>query len=139
MPPWLAEILERLLDFIPVQRWVRAIRNVLTALSEAFILIWILLAALIVNDWGFSAGQRLSLIGVLLVFQLLLIAVVVILAMQGEALFSPYERSLRRGRRYGTERRPRRKAEVEALPPETERPGLPPPETETRQLPRGKS
>ncbi len=96
---WLAAVWDKILGIVPIEGWVRAVRNVLRQITLAFILIWVLILSLILNDWGFSPSVRLGLIGGLLILLFLVVLVVVILAIgHGERLYSPYERSLQRGR-----------------------------------------
>jgi type VI protein secretion system component VasK len=135
---WVVSLWEKLLDFLPIERWVQAVGNVLRGLTLAFILIWVLLVMLVVNDWGFSQEQRIGLIGLFVLLLFLVVAVVIILAVQHyERLYSPYELSLQQGRRFGTESKRRRRSEAERLPRQAALPGLPaPPEppAEPKQL-----
>ena len=122
-------------DIVPVERWVRSIGNVLKFLGLAFVLVFLLIAGLVFRSWGFSPEQRIDLIHWFLGLMFLVLIVAVVLAMlPGGLLYNPYERSLNRGRRYGTQRNPRMRAEVEAEPRRTNDPALPSP-TETA-LPR---
>ena len=137
---FLSDIWDKLMGIVPVERWLRQVGNVLRQLTLSFVLIWVLLLALTLNDWEFSEAARLVLIAALLLLLLLVILIVVILAVgQGERLYSPYERSLRRGRRFGTETRPRRKVEADRLPAQGGDPKLPPPPdspNDAKKLPR---
>ncbi|MBI4216278.1 MAG: hypothetical protein HY687_02635 [Chloroflexi bacterium] len=132
-------LLEKVWDFltniVPVERWVLAIANVLRFLSIAFILLFLVVIALLLREWGFTAEQRLILILVVLGLLALVLVFGVILAMlPGGALYSPYERSLGRGEHYGNDSRPRRRKEAQILPGQTQLPGLPePPELQERQ------
>lgn len=129
-----ADFWDKFLDILPLDRWVKAIGNVLKGISFAFVLLWILVFALIVNEWGFTAEQRIWLIIGLLIIMFLLVIILVLLAMhQRDPLYNPQERSLGRGKIFGTEKRPRTKREAVNLPPQPQREGLPPPpESEER-------
>ena len=112
-------------------------------MSLAFILIWIVIVGLIARDWGFSGAQRLLLIGLFIGLQLIVLFIVAVLASKsGDPLYSPYERSLRDGTQYGTDQTPITYDEDQALPGQTQRPGLTrPPQTSAlrpRRRKRGK-
>jgi small-conductance mechanosensitive channel len=116
---WLDEIWDWFSNLIPVERWIRSINNVLRYLSLAFILIFILILALILRDWGFSPNQRTLLIVIFACLLLAALLIAMFLAIRrGDLLHSPYERSLRRGARFGTEKVPLQKTEAERLPAE---------------------
>ncbi len=109
----ISKIWDLVTNIVPVERWINAIGNMLKFLSLAFILLLILAVTILVKSWGFTQGQRLGLI--LVVFGLMALALIfgVVLALRpGELLYSPYERSLRRGTGYGNEQIPRPKAEI---------------------------
>jgi hypothetical protein len=75
--------------------------NVLKYFGFAFIILAILLGALIVDDWGFSENHRFILALVMIFLVALALLIVMILATKsGDVLYSPYERSLNRGRNY---------------------------------------
>lgn len=137
------KIWDALTSAVPLDRWIRAIENVLKFLGTAFVLVAILMLPLIVAPCGFTPSQRVGLIVgfmVLMVFVLIVCALLALLP--GGALYSPYERSLRRGRRYGTRLKPLTKKEVEALLEEAKMAGLPSPgdtEEGMKQLPPGES
>lgn len=120
---WLAGVFQSL---FPVDRWLTAVGNLLRGLNLAFILFFFGWLALIFNDFGFSPGVRLGLIGVFVAIDVILIAIEVVLAVRGEWLYSPYERSLQSGKQFGSEERPRKRSRAMRLPKETQRPGLPP-------------
>ena len=127
---WLRQVGERLIDFIPVERWVQSVSNVIRYLGLAFILLFLLVLAVLLDDWGLSSTQRFSLIILLLVLMLAALVIALMLAAKGgDLLYSPYDRSLRQGRRFGTEASPLRKTEAEKLPSEPMKPMLPPPKS----------
>ena len=122
---WLDHIWERLENFVPVERWIQAVNNVLRYLSLAFVLLFVLILLLIVGDWGFTPVQRILLICVLLLLLFIALLIAMFLAIRGgDLLYSPYERSLRRGRNYGTADSPITKQELEKSPPPMENPLL---------------
>ena len=105
-------------NLVPIERWVKSVENLLKYLSLAFILVFILLLALVLRDWGFSSGQRFTLATLLIALLLIALLIAMFLAIRrGDLLYSPFERSLRRGRNYGTESTPISKRELETLPP----------------------
>ncbi len=125
---WVTWIWDKIAAFVPVERWVAAVRNVLNALGLAFVLLWILVFILLIHHWGFSQYVRLGLIISILALLLLVVLIVVVLALkQGDPLYSPYDRSLGRGKHYGTKVKPRRRSKVLKLPQQPLLPGLPPP------------
>lgn len=104
-------LLEKVWDFIhniiPVERWVRVIGNALKWLSLAFILLFALVMLLVMKGWGFTPEQRMSLIHWILILMGVVLVLGILLALlPGGLLYSPYERSLRHGKRYGTEAKP---------------------------------
>ena len=134
------DILDKVLDFVPINKWVQAMKNVLQALGAFAAFVFILIFLLVVNDWGFSQTARIGLISAFLFVLVLTMVIVVILATRpGDPLFSPYERSLNRGRKFGTKQRPLTKADVDSQAKHTSEMGLPSPPTpqERKQLPKG--
>ena len=122
---WLDHIWEGLGNFVPVERWIQAASNVLRYLSLAFILLFLLILALILRDWGFTSGQRTILIAGLSFLMFIALLIAMFLAIRrGDLLYSPYERSLRRGPIYGTANSPITKQELEKTPPPAENPPL---------------
>lgn len=114
MPFWLEKLIDALSS--PVENWVRSVGNALQGLSLAFILMFVLVTLLITGNWGLSSNQRVGLMVVLFVLMGLTLLIVVVLALNKEnPLFSPYERSLRRGHGFGDESRLHSHDESEAL------------------------
>lgn len=115
-------------NLLPVPLWLQAVGNVLKYLSLSFIILAILFGAILVNDWGLTAEQRFQLnIGILFLFAATLLIATILAMRSGDPLFSPEERSLRSGRRFGTETRPRRRSELPQLDLSASNPALPPP------------
>lgn len=128
MPDWLTPIWGFLQGLLPVDRWVQTVGNVLKYFSLAFVLVTLLIVLILTRNWGLTADQRfilvLGLIGLLFVA---LMVVLVLAIKQGDLLFSPYERSLRRGRNYGTRQRPQSRSEAMAATGESSDTTLQPP------------
>ena len=135
------KVLDVLTNSVPVDRWVRAIGNVLKFLSLTFVLLFALMLALIAKDWGFGPGQRVGLIAGVMGLMLLVLLLGILLALlPGGLLYSPYEQSLNRGHKFGTKQRPLTRKELAKGQSETETPGLPPlgEEGHRKSLPKGK-
>lgn len=125
------KILGKIWDFItgivPVDRWIRVVGNVLKWLSLAFILLFILAMIILMRSWGFTSGQRMIIACCIFGLMCLVLILGIILALQpGGLLYSPYEQSLRRGKRYGTEGKPIPKKKVKDLPDQVPPHELPP-------------
>ena len=123
---WLIGLLQSLQNIIPIDRWLQAVGNLLRGLNLAFILFFIALLALILNDLGFAPRERLALISLFVAIDGVIILIEVALAVRGDWLYSPKERSLQRGQQYGTERLPRKRRKALRLPKEAQGPALPP-------------
>lgn len=124
-------------NILPVDRWVQSVGNVLKYLALTLVILAILFGAVLLSDWGLSSTQRFVLAILILILLGISGGTVVILARSsGDALFSPYERSLSRGRYYGSKDKTRTRYEVMAepaapVPPELSPPSsvmLPPPD-----------
>lgn len=118
---------------IPVERWLAALGNVLKYLGFAFMIVAVLFTLVYVNDGeGISQTQRFVILLSLVALLILTVGVVLMLAARsGDLLYSPYERSLRQGRNYGTKAMAQTRREVilestmdsqTALPPGPELP-----------------
>lgn len=110
-----------ILDFIqsifPVEKLMNALTSVLRFLGLAFIFLVVLFLALLLREWGLDSTQRFVLLLALIVLMALALLVGLFLAAQrGDLLLAPYERSLRRGRRYGTNESRLSREEIETLP-----------------------
>jgi hypothetical protein len=130
------EVLRKGLGIIPIERWVRTIGNVLKWLSLAFILLFILALLLILRDCGFTAEQRINLIiWIFILMGVVLLFGIILALLPGGLLYSPYEQSLRRGKRYGTEKTPISKRKSAELPVEHPISKLPPKNQDIKRLP----
>ena len=129
---------EAFMEVAPFARSVEVVTNALRWFALAILLVTAMLGLLIIDAWGFSEGARLSIIGALLVILVGEGVAVVSLARHPKnLLYSPYERSLRQGRRFGNEVQPMTRAEIDDLTKTTGDPQLsPPPDppSDTKQL-----
>jgi hypothetical protein len=122
----LEKLWELITGIVPIERWIRAIGNVLKWLSLAFILLFGLIALLITKDWGFTSDQRMNLIHWILIIMIgVLIFGIILALMPGGILYSPYEQSLRRGKNYGNQSKPISKGTAKTLPDQIPVPKLP--------------
>lgn len=122
-------ILNTVGNVVPVERWVRAIGNMLQFFGYAFVLLFLLVFLLIVGVGPFTGQQRVDLIHSIFWLMLGALVLSVILALlPGDLMFSPKERSLNRGRGYGTQANPKRRSEARREPAEPAHPILPKPE-----------
>lgn len=120
------------LNILPVHKWVRVAGNVLRQQSLALILLVIVFLIVLAGDWGFSQDHRFILaILVLALILVVLLIVGLLAATSADSLYSPYERSLARGNRYGTKAAPTSKRVLELTEATTHHPGLPAPSAET--------
>lgn len=109
--------------------------GVLGQISLAFLAVSALMFPLIVNPCGFTQMQRIGLlVGFMLLMFLVLLVCTLLALLPGGALYSPYERSLSRGKRYGSELKPLTRRDAEALPRRPETPGVPAPGEANDQL-----
>ena len=112
MPDWL----DRLFDMLtpPIDKWVSALRNALQVLGLVFIILALVMLAVILNDWGFSADQRERFVYLFAALMIIALVIVLILARDPEMpLHTPEERSLRHGRKFGTSDNPQSLDQIE--------------------------
>ena len=121
---------------IPIERWMAAIGNVLKYLGFAFVIVAALISLVYLNPGGgISTEQRFVIILSLILLLILTMAVVVILGMRsGDLLYSPYERSLRQGRNYGTREQSVSRREALSQPASPREPKQLPPAPQTTQI-----
>ena len=95
---------------------VRVIDNLLRAQVTVMLGFIVVIIIVLVHDWGFSPLQRLSIIFTLIVLIVLIVIVQIYLVTRGDWLFSPYERSLGRGRHYGTQSQAKKRSTIRKEP-----------------------
>ena len=131
MTPWdkfWEKLREAIGSVVPLERWVSAVSNLLKLLVLMAAFVFLTIVGIIVQAWGFTSTERFWLLVIFAGVWLAIIIVCVILALRSaDAFYTPYERSLAKGMRFGTRKRPLTRQEVEALPSLTEVPGLPSP------------
>lgn len=116
---------------VSISKLIPTITNLLKALSQGFIWIALIILALIIVPAGMSGEVRADLIRFFGFMLLALVILTVALAIvNGDLLYSPYERSLGDGRNYGTDILPQTRRQVTDKPTQEQVPEPP-------QLPSG--
>jgi hypothetical protein len=113
----------RFLSGLRVVDWLKAVENVLKQTGIVLVFLFVLAVLVYETTGGFSTVHRLIILGGIFVLCLLIVVGTFILAViPGDRLYSPKERTLSRGRQYGTRARPLPRAatlelESEQAPP----------------------